>query len=483
MNEKLSQATILLVDDDEAVLKSFACFFEDCGYHVLEAHNGREGLEIFQRTLPDLVFTDLRMPEMDGLDFLRSIKNLSPDTPVVVISGIGVVADAIKAVKLGAWDFITKPVCDLAELEIVAKRALETVELRHEVSALREQILIGRLSNADAFTAIITRDAGMHRIFHYIEAVAPTSQPVLITGQTGTGKELVAHAVHDVSGRKGGFIAVNVGGVDDLVFSDTLFGHVRGAFTGADRQRDGMISQAGSGTLFLDEIGELSDASQVKLLRLLQEHEYFPLGSDMPRKSNARIVAATNQDLRAMVDAGKFRQDLYYRLCTHQIHIPALAARKGDIPILLDRLIEEAAGSMHKPQPTVSPELHQYIAAYDFPGNVRELKSMVYDAVARHTRGVLGKESFLNAMDARRPVSPFNEGVTVMISDNPDRLPTLKEAEEALVQKALERAGGNQGVAACYLGITRQGLNKMLNRKKSALLQVRTYPVYQGQAE
>ncbi len=470
MNEKLSQATILIVDDEEMVLESFACFFEECGYHVLEARNGREGLEVFQSNLPDLVFSDLRMPEMDGLDFLKAIKKISPDTPVVIISGIGVVADAIKAVKLGAWDYITKPVSSLDELEIIAKRALETVDLRHEVSALREQILIGRLSKADAFTPIITRDEAMHRIFHYIEAIAPTSQPVLITGQTGTGKELVAHAVHDASVRKGSFIAVNVGGVDDLMFSDTLFGHVRGAFTGADRQRDGIIAQADGGTLFLDEIGELSDASQIKLLRLLQEHEYFPLGSDMPSKTNARLVAATNLDLRAKVDAGAFRQDLFYRLCTHQIHIPPLASRKGDIPLLLERFIEEAAASMHKTPPTVSPELYQYVAAYEFPGNVRELKSMVYDAIARHTRGALGKESFLHALDIRRPVSPPANGIFEILSESSDRLPTLKEAEEALVQKALERAGGNQGVAARYLGITRQGLNKMLNRKKSALL-------------
>ena len=468
MNDTFSHATILLVDDEEAVLQSFVCFFEDCGYHVLQARNGREGLEVFRRDLPDLVFTDLRMPEMDGLDFIRALKELSPETPVVVISGIGVVADAIKAVKLGAWDFITKPVCDFNELEIVAKRALETVELRQEVSALREQILTGRLANPAAFAPIISRDEGMHRIFHYIEAIAATSQPVLVTGQTGTGKELIAHAVHDVSGRKGSFIAVNVGGVDDLVFSDTLFGHVRGAFTGADRQRDGMIAQAAGGTLFLDEIGELSDASQIKLLRLLQEQEYFALGSDLPRKTNARIVAATNRNLRAMVDAGTFRQDLYYRLCTHQIQVPALAARRGDIGILLERFIGEAAESMNKPSPPVSPELHHYIASYEFPGNVRELKSMAYDAIARHTRGVLGKESFLHAMDDR-PVAPATDCVTGLVGGCGDRLPTLKEAEETLVQMALERSCGNQGVAARYLGITRQGLNKMLNRKKTAL--------------
>jgi DNA-binding NtrC family response regulator len=468
MNNDYTHATILLVDDEEAILMSLACFFEDCGFNVLKARNGREGLEIFQRKCPDLVFTDLIMPEMDGLELLRSMKELCPETPVIVISGTGVIPDAIKAVKLGAWDYITKPILNLVDLEIVAKRALENVELRNEVTYLRRQILAGELSNNEAFNRIITQDEGMRRIFHYIEAIAPTSQPVLISGQTGTGKELIAQSLHEASERKGNFVAVNVGGVDDLVFSDTLFGHVRGAFTGAERHREGMIAQAAGGTLFLDEIGELSDASQIKLLRLLQEQEYFQLGSDAPQKTSARIITATNRDLRDMVDNGRFRQDLYYRLCTHQVQIPPLATRKGDIPLLLDRFIAEAAASMHKDTPTTSPELYHYLATYDFPGNVRELKSMVFDAVARHTRGMLAKESFLQAMGNRQPAPSAAAPLSGIIGDEADRLPTLKEAEETLIQKALERAQGNQGVAARYLGITRQGLNKILNRKKQS---------------
>ncbi|OGR27967.1 MAG: hypothetical protein A2X83_09290 [Desulfuromonadales bacterium GWD2_54_10] len=470
MTNSYSPATILIVDDDEAIRKSFSYFFEDCGYQVLEACNGRQGLDSFRLNRPELVFTDLLMPEMSGLDFLAALKELSPETPVIVISGIGVVADAIKAVKLGAWDFITKPVLSLSELEIVAKRALETAELRHEVSSLRKQILSGQLVNQGAFAAIITQDAGMRRIFHYIEAIAPTNQPVLITGQTGTGKELIAHALHDVSGRKGNFVAINVGGLDDLVFSDTLFGHVRGAFTGADRQRDGIIAQAGGGTLFLDEIGDMSDASQIKLLRLLQEQEYFQLGSDTPQRTTARIITATNRDLRSMADKGTFRQDLFYRLCTHQVHLPTLASRKGDLPLLLEHFTVEAATSMGKEAPACSPELNQYLSAYEFPGNIRELKAMTYDAVARHTRGVLSKECFLQAMGANRPTaSPATPapGMAELFSEGGNRIPTLKEAEEALIRKALELAEGNQGVAARYLGITRQGLNKIINRRKN----------------
>lgn len=460
----------MIVDDEEEIRKSFSIFFEDSGYRVIEAKNGLDGLDKFRSHHPDLVFTDLRMPQMDGMEFMRRIKEIAPDTPVVVISGIGVVADAVKAVKLGAWDYITKPVISLSELEIVARRALENLELRRQVSALGQKVLVGQVTNKGAFSAIITKDEGMVRIFRYIEAVAPTSQPVLISGPTGVGKELLAQSVHKTSGRSGEFIAVNLGGVDDQVFSDTLFGHVKGAFTGADRLREGVIAQASNGTLFLDEIGELAESSQIKLLRLLQEQEYFPLGSDRPRKTSARVVAATNRDLRAMVEEGRFRQDLYYRLCTHKVQVPPLSCRNGDIELLLALFVREAATALHKDPPVISQELPCYLAAYDFPGNIRELKAMVYDAVARHSRGTLSKEFFLQAMDLQRQSGgklPAAEVMSRIGDATENRLPTLKEAEEALIQKALELAGGNQGVAARHLGITRQGLNKILNRKRS----------------
>ncbi|GAM08655.1 acetoacetate metabolism regulatory protein AtoC [Geobacter sp. OR-1] len=461
--------TILIIDDEFAVLCSFAAFFEDCGFRVLKATNGCDGLDIFRTHRPDIVFTDLRMPGLDGFALLSTVKQESPETPVVVISGIGVIADAIKAVKMGAFDFVSKPVRELPELEIIAKKALETRELRSEVAALRDRILDGRLLHQDAFSAIITKDAGMTRIFQYIEAIAPSSQPILISGQTGTGKELIAGAIHKASDRKGQFVALNLGGLDDQMFSDTLFGHLKGAFTGADRPREGMIVQATNGTLFLDEIGELTETSQVRLLRLLQEQEYFPLGSDTPRKSSARIIAATNRELSAMVKEGRFRQDLYYRLCTHHVQIPPLASRKGDIPFLLENFVADAAAAMDKPNPSIPPELYRYLNTYDFPGNVRELKSMAYDAVARHKHGPLPKDNFISAMGAEQGSELINPDETIaLIPASSDRMPTLKEAEEALICKALQLADGNQGVAARYLGITRQGLNKILNRKKTS---------------
>lgn len=468
-NHTDTPVSILIIDDEKAIRKSFAYFFEDIGFQVLEASNGREGLEVFESQKPHLVFTDLRMPVMDGFEFLRLARELRPETPIIVVSGTGVVSDAIKAVKLGAWDYITKPLLDMRELEIVAKRAIETLELRQEVSTLRDRILNVKLANEAAFSPIITNDEKMIRIFHYLEAVAPTHQPVLITGETGTGKELIARAIHDVSKRKGKFVAVNVGGVDDTVFSDTLFGHIKGAFTGAERLREGMITQAANGTLFLDEIGELSNASQVKLLRLLQEQEYFSIGSDVPHKTNARIVTATNLDLRAMVENGNFRKDLYYRLCAHQVFLPPLRTRSDDIRLLLEFFVEETSKALNKKSPVLSPELYQYLATYDFPGNIRELKSMVYDAVAQHSHGTLSKDCFLHSMgnNAFKSMNCLSSSNVATVSDDSEeRLPTLKEAEQELIKKALQRSGGNQGVAARYLGITRQGLNKILNRDK-----------------
>ena len=241
---------------------------------------------------------------------------------------------------------------------------------------------------------MVTGNKKMRAIFQYVEVVAGTRQPIMITGETGVGKELVARAIHQLSGRKGDYVALNVAGLDDMMFSDTLFGHKKGAFTGADQAREGFIARAAGGTLFLDEIGDLNESSQIKLLRLLQEHEYYPVGSDIVSKSDARIVLATNRDLQKMIAAGKFRNDLYYRLCAHQIHIPPLRERLDDIPQLLDHFLATSAAMVNKKKPTPPPELAVLLSIYQFPGNMRELEALVFDAVARHASGILSMESF-----------------------------------------------------------------------------------------
>ncbi|MCA1985180.1 MAG: sigma 54-interacting transcriptional regulator, partial [Desulfovibrio sp.] len=274
-------------------------------------------------------------------------------------------------------------------------------------------------------------------------------------------------AAHALSGRQGRFVAVNVAGLDDAMFADTLFGHVRGAFTGAEAARKGMVEEAAGGTLFLDEIGDLSPASQVKLLRLLQEGEYYPLGSDQPRRLRARVIVATHHNLAESEAAGRFRRDLFYRLRTHQVHIPALRERKEDIAPLLRHFLAEAAADMGKPTPTPPRELAGCLAAYAFPGNIRELRAMVYDAVSLHRGRVLSMGSFLEAMGVHPTAKPEAACAPAV---NPfhhcDRLPSIAEAAGLLVEEAMARAGGNQTMAARLLGISQPALSKRLRQRQ-----------------
>jgi DNA-binding NtrC family response regulator len=285
----------------------------------------------------------------------------------------------------------------------------------------------------------------MRGIFSYLCAIVRSYEPILIIGESGTGKELVARALHQLRSPDQPWVAVNVAGLDDVVFSDTLFGHVKGAYTGADQNRNGMIEEAADGILFLDEIGDLSMTSQVKLLRLLQEGEYYPLGSDQPRKSKAHIVTATNQNLADKESAGTFRRDLHFRLCSHRVELPPLRERKEDLEPLLDYFLVEAAESMEKKKPTVPPELLTLLSTYSFPGNVRELRSMVYDAVSIHVGGVLPMARFKAAIDGNdHQTKNIDEAdglssAKIIFTDN---LPTLKEVSQILISEAMQRSQG-----------------------------------------
>jgi transcriptional regulator with PAS, ATPase and Fis domain len=311
----------------------------------------------------------------------------------------------------------------------------------------------------------------MQALFRYVEAISASREPVLITGETGTGKELIAQALHALSNPNGEFVAINVAGLDDTVFSDTLFGHHKGAFTGAEQSRGGLIAAAAGGTLFLDEIGDLQESSQVKLLRLLQERKYYPLGADQSKTSQARIVVATNADLGQLIGQGKFRKDLFYRLRSHHLHIPPLRERRDDIRLLLNYFLDKSAQALNKPVPTAPAALYSLLKNYPFPGNVRELEGMIHDAVARHGGGILSLKSFREAMGHEQTLLedqlPGDLAVASLAELFPDRLPTLKEAEHYLIAEALRRADSNQGLAAGLLGITRQALNKRLVRDRS----------------
>lgn len=462
-----NKATILIVEDEELLRRSIRTYFEDSGYRILCAENGRKALELLNSEPVDIVFADLIMPVMGGLDLIKELRRISPSVPVIVISGAGSVQDAVEALRCGAWDYLVKPVLDISALESLVRKALEAGGLRREVEGLKQKLLSSSLSNPDAFASINTRSQAMFSIFRYLEVVAPTTQPILLQGGTGTGKELLARAIHLLSGRKGNFVPVNLAGVDEHVFSDTLFGHVRGAFTGADSVRKGLVATAADGTMFLDEIGDLSESSQIKLLRLLQEGEYYPLGTDQSKTGTARFILATHRDLSKMIHEGKFREDLYYRLFSHRVQIPALSERSEDIPLLVDCFLREASEIMGKPVPKSSPELFRLLGSYTFPGNIRELKALVMDAVARSDGQILSMEPFKMVVCSKGDSG--NTGVLDSCSEyslDEGKIPTLKEAESSLIDKALELSNGNQGVAAEMLGISRTALNKRISKMR-----------------
>ena len=460
---------VLLVDDEPAWLRSLNMTLEGRGgiTNLCQCDDSRKVLELLATEPIGLVLLDLTMPHVSGETLLAQIREKHPQVQVIVVSGLNQVDTAVRCVQLGAFDYFVKTVEEERLLEGVL-RAIRMLELEEENRALRTNFFQTRLEQPEAFAAIQTKDVALRRVFSYVESIAGSPQPILVTGESGVGKELIAQAIHLASGRRGSMVTVNVAGLDDNVFSDTLFGHLRGAFTGADSVREGMIAQAAAGTLLLDEIGDLALSSQVKLLRLLQDGEYFPIGADQPRQSTARIVVATHQDLAERQKQGDFRRDLYYRLCTHHVHVPALRERKGDIQLLLETFLEEAATAFNKPKPTPPRQLVTLLRTYHFPGNVRELRSMVFDAVGAHRSRVLSMESFRRAIDANGLAAATDIAAECQqhLFHGLEQLPTLQEALELLIEEAVSRADGNQTMAARMLGISQPALSKRLRQKK-----------------
>ena len=460
------QFPVLMVDDEAQALNSFEIVLRSASMnHILRCQDSRQVMAIFSGQEIEVMMLDLSMPHVSGEELLAMVAKDYPEVPVIVITGSNDVDTAVACMKTGAFDYMVKPV-EKSRLISGVKRAIELRELQRENKLLRSHVLSDRLEHPEAFSEIITNSPMLRSIFQYLESISMSPQPVLITGETGVGKELVARAIHQLSQRKGAFVPVNVAGLDDNVFADTLFGHRKGAFTGADQPRNGLVEEASGGTLFLDEIGDMSPVSQVKLLRLLQEGEYFPLGSDVGKRSDARVVVATNQDIQALQESGKFRKDLYYRVCAHSIHIPPLRERREDLPILVHHFLEKAAETLRKKKPTPPTELFTLLSTYHFPGNVRELKSMIMDAVSSHHSGKLSMDFFKSYIRPKQRSSGMNprrllqeENVPVSFSE---RLPTLKQAEKLLIFEAMRRANGNQSIAAQMLGVTRQALNKRL---------------------
>jgi DNA-binding NtrC family response regulator len=471
---------ILVIDGDEALRSRIELLFARAGIDnvVATADSGLAASLVAERRV-GLVLLDLELRSASGKSLLHELSLSAPEVPIVVMTADSGTQTVVACMREGASDYVVKPV-DETRLFVSVWNSLASLELKREAEHFRERVLTGRLEKPEAFAAIVTGDERMLGLFKYVESIARSRQSVLITGETGTGKELFARAVHQASGRAGPFVAVNVGGLDDTMFSDSLFGHRKGAFTGAEGQRAGLLKEAAGGTILLDEIGDLEQHSQIKLLRLLQEGEYYPLGSDSPMRSDARVVAATTKDLRAATATGNFRSDLFFRLQTHPIAIPPLRERSGDLLPLVSRFLEKSAADLgmdledRERVSSCAEAIVGALAGYAFPGNVRELESLVHDAVAARADGTIDTAALRERIGLGLSAEAVSESVAatkpsreaIALDELPKlarelaegRIPTMAEAEQELMSMAVEAASGNLSQAAAILGISRQTL-------------------------
>ena len=434
---------VLIVDDEDNIRVVLQNLLTLEGYEVGLAANGKEALDKLDREVFDSILCDLRMPVMDGLSFLREITDRGIRAPLIMLSAYGSVDSAIEAIKAGAFDYVFKPFKP-DEILLTLKKAEEQERLKSENLALRRAAASGPPSG------IVARSRAMAELLNLVERVAKVKSPVLITGESGTGKELVARAIHLAGPRQGKpFVAVNCGAIPDKLLESELFGHVRGAFTDAVRDRDGLFKEAHQGTLFLDEVGELPQAMQVKLLRVLQFEEVRPVGGTEAINMDVRILAATARDLVQEVEAGNFREDLFYRLNVLPLHIPPLRERPDDIPPLLDHFLLAFSARMGRTRPEVSPQLMEALINYHWPGNVRELENIVDRLL------VLSGSSKLDLDDVpghiqNGPRPPVSESKTESLHLKAE----IRQLEARLIREALKQTGGNRAEAARRLGIS-----------------------------
>lgn len=467
---------ILIVDDEISVLDGFEIALHTIGFNnIMTCNDSRKVFPLLNTKQFCLVLLDLIMPHISGEKLLEMITSTFPELPVIIVTAVGDIETVVQCMRNGATDYMHKPI-DTMQLQKCVNKALEVRELEKENALLKGYLLNDRLKYPDFFSEIITQNSIMRSIFQYCESVAGGLHSIIITGETGTGKELIAKAIHNLSNRSGTFVAVNIAACDDSVVTDTLFGHVQGAFTGAEKARQGLVEKANGGTLFLDEIGDLNLSSQIKLLRLLQEKEYSPVGSDSLKRANIRVVASTHRDLNKLREQGKFRDDLYYRLMSHHIHLPPLRERLDDIPLLLEHFLLKESNALGKKKPTYHPQLVTMLMAYSYPGNIRELKAIVGDAVANHQSRMLSSAIFKDRMQMTRTsqITPENryssEDPFKHVIETLDELPLLKDAVQHLttnlIAAAMKAAKGNQTIAASILGISQQSLSHKIIKMK-----------------
>jgi DNA-binding NtrC family response regulator len=443
---------ILAIDDEAAALKNLTHLLRKEGYEVTARQSGQAGVKDLREQAFDLVLTDLRMKGVDGMAVLREARALQPDCEVIVITGHATLDSAVEAMKQGAFHYIAKPY-RLDEVRQVVKSALDVALLKRENRSLKR-----RIEGYQGPVNIITQDLGMQRLLDTARQVAPTDCNILITGESGTGKELMARYAHLHSGRaERPFVAVNCGALNEELLANELFGHERGAFTGADRAKRGLIEMADGGTLFLDEIAEMTTSMQVKLLRVLQERELLRVGSAEPVKVDVRFLAATNRDLQENVASGRFRSDLYFRLNVVNLALPPLRDRRDDVPLLAFYFLKKFALAMGKPVEDIAPEALTLLNRYDYPGNVRELANLVERGVA------LARGSLLEVAHLPESLRHLQVRIAAPIPMAGD-LGSLEKNEAAYIAQVLEHTGGNRVQAAEILGIDRVSLWRRIKR-------------------
>jgi DNA-binding NtrC family response regulator len=442
---------IMVVDDDAAIRETFERHLTRWGYDVTLAASAEDALGRIQRSDPAVVVTDVRMSGMSGLELLELLRERVPDMDVVVITAFEDMKTAVDAMKAGAFEYLVKPL-DLDHIELVLQRCFEHRTLRR-----RMRQLVDDAGEAFALDQIAGRDAKMIEIYKMIGQVSRSRAPVLVRGETGTGKELIARAIHFNSTDAGEpFIAVNCTAIPESLLESELFGHQKGAFTGAISNRKGRFALAGRGTIFLDEIGDTSGAFQAKLLRVLQDQQFTPVGADRAEQTEARVVAATHRDLESLVREGGFREDLYFRLRVVEIRVPPLRERKADIPLLVEHFLRKAARTLHQSPRVVSKETMARLVEHPWPGNVRELENTIVRAMVLARGGVLELGDFHSAASG--------EGAAVTSSP----AVTLRDVEDEHVQRILRRAGGNKRKAARLLGVSRARLDRLIARHRRA---------------
>ncbi|MEW6142503.1 MAG: sigma-54 dependent transcriptional regulator [Chloroflexota bacterium] len=435
---------VLVVDDEASIRESLQEWLKGIGYDVAIAEDGARALELAARDEPDVVIADLVMPGIDGIELTRRLKDSCPDADVIVVTAFASVATAIEAIKQGAYDYVEKPFCP-ERLELVIKKVIEHQQVVKENLSLRQ-----KLDSQYRFENIIAKSHRMQQVFEVVRVVAKSNATVLITGDSGTGKELIARAVHNLSLRRGKpFVAVSCAALPESLLESALFGHERGAFTGATSQKKGKFEFAHGGTLFLDEIGDISPNVQVHLLRVIEEKEFTRVGGNEPIKVDVRLISATNKDLKKAMEEGKFREDLFYRLNVVGIHLPPLRERKEDIPPLSEYFLRKFAMENHKDIKDFTPEARELLLKYEWPGNIRELENAIERAV------ILSRGEFIT------PAEFPGIGVTAASASSLAGK-NLREVEKECITSTLRQTGGNVSEAARILGITRMTLYNKL---------------------